>query len=155
MLSSNIKLQKFPLGWVKVIFTSDEKSNPYLVSATSGCWLCKKCWSWKGFELEPQPGTNYLFVKATQQYLLHNQQPFLVLYLPGNVDCQLRVVDQALQDVERVRPGVVRGLNGGVFLATGDPQEAGHGLLEEGTIAALSPGYIWQTLTWSWLKTED
>ena len=59
--------------------------------------------------------------------------------LPGNIDCQLRVVDEALQDVERVRPGVVGGL-GGVFLAVGDPQESGHGGLEEGTVAALSPG---------------
>ena len=57
----------------------------------------------------------------------------------GNFDCQLRVVDEALQDVERVRPGVVGGL-GGVFLAVGDPQESGHGGLEEGTVATLSPG---------------
>ena len=46
----------------------------------------------------------------------------------GNFDCQLRVVDEALQDVERVRPGVVGGL-GGVFLAVGDPPESRHARL--------------------------
>ena len=67
------------------------------------------------------------------------------LALPGDIECQLRVVDEALEDVERVRPRVVGGLSGGgggggVLIAVGDLEESGHGGFEQGTVAALPPG---------------
>ena len=35
-----------------------------------------------GHGFEPRPGTIWQFVKATQRYLLRNQQPFLVYGSP-------------------------------------------------------------------------
>ena len=66
--------------------------------------------------------------------------------IPRNIDGQLRVVNEALHDVERVRPRVVGGLGRRKrrrLRSVGDLQESGHGLAEEGAVAALQPVDNW------------